>query len=78
MFDHSKVFPVRSRGQQQWRFMTPAPVLTKRAADLGWLASTPPDYPLRFAVEGATEAQAVENFAAAVKRWESIPEDVTN
>jgi hypothetical protein len=51
------------------------PTLTKRADPHGWLASTPPDYPLRFAVSGSTEQEARENFDAAVARWEGLPSD---
>ncbi len=53
--------------------MTPA--LTQRADDLGWLASTPDDYPLRFATTGATEDEAIRAFEEAVSRWESLPSD---
>lgn len=56
-------------------FMTTKPTLSERANSLGWLASTPPEYPFRFAVTGVTEAQAAENFADAVRRWEAIPDD---
>jgi hypothetical protein len=53
---------------------TIAPVMTKRDEPLGWLASTPTDYPLRFAVAGETEAVATETFQAALLRWESLPD----
>jgi hypothetical protein len=56
--------------------MTPTPILTKREEPLGWLASTPLAYPLRFAVDGTTETEAIENFKSAVARWEAIPDEV--
>jgi hypothetical protein len=49
------------------------PVMTRRDADLGWIAGTPADYPLRFAVVGKDEAEAIERFREAVARWEAIP-----
>lgn len=59
--------------------MRPIPVLTKREGELGWLASTPSDYELRFAVAGESEEDAVERFEAAVKRWEALPiEEASN
>jgi hypothetical protein len=48
------------------------PVLTKRADALGWLASTPADYPFRFATAGDTEREATTNFEQAVQRWERL------
>lgn len=54
----------------------PIPQTTQRADDLGWIASTPPTYPFRFAVIGNTEAEAKARFEEAVKRWESLDETV--
>jgi hypothetical protein len=51
------------------------PILVKREGDYGWLASTPADYPYRFAAAGDHEAEAVENFREAVARWESLGGD---
>lgn len=53
----------------------PMPTLTRRAESLGWLASTPEGYPLRFAAVGETEEEARSNFAQAVTRWEAIPDE---
>lgn len=55
--------------------MNDTPVMTRRDGDLGWLASTPPDYPLRFAVVGNDESEAEDRYYAALARWEAIPED---
>jgi hypothetical protein len=43
--------------------------------DLGWIAATPSEYPLRIAVFGDDEAQAVDRFEQAISRWEAIPSD---
>lgn len=51
---------------------TVTPLLTERADDLGWLASTPPDYPYRFAAEGPDREAAERAFLEAVLRWENI------
>lgn len=48
------------------------PVMTKRTDPLGWLASTPPDHPLRFAVTGSTEDEARANFGSAERRWATL------
>ena len=45
------------------------PVLIERAGDLGWLASPPDSYPLRFAVVATTAEGAREKFAEALERW---------
>lgn len=50
------------------------PILIQRANNLGWFASTPETYPLRFAVEGTTEEEARANFAKSLAHWEAIGE----
>jgi len=51
---------------------THPPVLIRRDGDLGWLASTPLCYPLRFAVEGKDENEARVRYEEAIARWESL------
>lgn len=53
---------------------TTAPDLTKRDADLGWMASTPADHPLRVTVFGATEEEAIATFHERLARWEAMPD----
>ena len=55
--------------------MNPTPILTKRANDLGWLASPPADFHLQLAAVGATAEEAVANFEVVLERWESIDVD---
>ena len=53
--------------------MHTSPETLQRADDLGWIASTPRGFHLSFAVVGATEQEAVDAFAVALERWESLP-----
>lgn len=38
----------------------------------GWLAITPPTYPLRIGVAGPTAAEASARFTDAVRAWERL------
>jgi len=51
------------------------PTLTRRDGDLGWIASTPESYPLRFAVVAPSGPEAKEKFADTLARWLSIEDD---
>lgn len=51
-----------------------APDLAERADERGWIASTPADHPLRFAVIGASREEATQRFMEALERWESLSE----
>jgi hypothetical protein len=55
--------------------MTTTPEMLKRDADLGWMASTPPDHPLRVTVFGATEEEAEAVFHQRLAVWEAIPNE---
>ena len=54
--------------------MTTTPDLIKRDADLGWMASTPPEHPLRVTVFGATEEEAEAVFQERLAVWEALPD----
>lgn len=40
----------------------------------GWIAATPPDYPLAIGVSGDTRDEAGRRFIAAVAAWEELIE----
>jgi len=44
-------------------------LVIKRAGDLGWLAVTPIDHPLRLATTGSTRIEAEDNLERALRHW---------
>ena len=49
--------------------LLPVPLLVERDRGLGWLAATPANWPVQFAVSADDEAGAIEAFAETAARW---------
>lgn len=47
-----------------------------REAAVGWLATSPPDFPYRIGVVGESRDEAYRRFVAALARWEELHERV--
>jgi hypothetical protein len=52
----------------------PAPILRQRQNDLGWLALSPPEDPLRIGVTGRTKQEAEATYAARRAAWQELRE----
>ena len=52
--------------------LLPVPLLIERDRGLGWLAATPADWPVQFAVSANDEAGAIEAFAEAAVNWNAL------
>jgi len=52
----------------------PAPILRQRQNDLGWLALSPPQDPLRIGTTGGTRQEAEASYAARRAIWQALRE----
>lgn len=50
------------------------PIMTKCDGTLGWIATTPLEYPWRIGVIGKTSAETRRLYREAIIRWKSLPD----